>query len=95
MANTENTKREDRLEARVSRDVKALCQKAAKLQGRTLADFVVHTVVEAAKRTIHENEFVELNLCDRTAFAEALLNPPAPNAKLRKAMAERAQTVLS
>jgi uncharacterized protein (DUF1778 family) len=95
MPNTEHTKREGRLEVRVSHDVKALCQKAAELQGRTLTDFVVHTVVEAAKRTIHENEFVELTLRDRTAFVEALLNPPAPNAKLRKAMARHAEVVVS
>jgi uncharacterized protein (DUF1778 family) len=38
---------------------------------------------------------VELTLRDRTAFVEALLNPPAPNAKLRKAMARHAEVVVS
>lgn len=33
--------RDERLEARVSRDQKALFQRAAELQGRTLTDFVV------------------------------------------------------
>jgi uncharacterized protein (DUF1778 family) len=95
MPSTKHNKREERLEARVSREAKALCQKAAKLQGRTMTDFVVHTVVEAAKRTIYESEFIALTQRDRAAFVEALLHPPAPNAKLREAMARHAQTVVS
>ncbi len=48
--------RAERLEARVSRETKALCQKAATLEGRSLTDFLVTSVVEAAKRIIRENE---------------------------------------
>ena len=76
----------ERIEARVSPEAKALCQKAANIQGRTLTDFVVHSAVEAATRTVRENEFVELSRRDRIAFVEALLNPPAPNARLQGAM---------
>jgi uncharacterized protein (DUF1778 family) len=76
----------ERLEARVSSDMKALCQKAATIQGRSLTDFVVNSAVEAATRIVRENEFVELSRRDRMAFVEALLDPPAPNARLRKAM---------
>jgi uncharacterized protein (DUF1778 family) len=76
----------ERFEARVSPEAKALCQKAASIQGRTLTDFVVQSAVEAATRTVRELEFVELSRRDRIAFVEALLTPPAPNAKLRKAM---------
>jgi uncharacterized protein (DUF1778 family) len=77
----------ERLEARISPDIKALCQRAADIQGRSLTDFVVQSAAEAARRTVQENELRELTLRDRTAFVEALLNPPAPNAKLREAMA--------
>ena len=87
--------RVERLEARVSRETKALCQEAARIQGRTLTDFVVHTVVEAANRTVRENEFLELTYRDRVTFVEALLNPPAPNTKLREAMARHSQVVVS
>jgi uncharacterized protein (DUF1778 family) len=76
----------ERIEARVSPEAKALCQKAASIQGRTLTDFVVHSAVEAATRTVRENEFVELSRRDRIAFVEALLNPPAPNPRLQEAM---------
>jgi uncharacterized protein (DUF1778 family) len=77
-----------RLEARVSLETKALCQKAAAIQGSTLTEFVVKCAVEAARRTVRDNEFVELTKRDRIAFVEALLNAPGPNAKLRRA-AER------
>lgn len=90
---TGKSTRVERLNARVSSETKALFQKAASIQGSSVTDFVVNSALDAAKRTIRENEFVELTLRDRTAFVEALLNPPAPNAKLRDAMAQHAQLV--
>jgi uncharacterized protein (DUF1778 family) len=82
----------ERLEARVSADTKALCQEAASLQGRTLTDFVINSAVEAARRTLQENEFLQLTYRDRVAFVETLLNAPtAPNAKLRQAAERHAQ----
>ncbi len=74
-----------RLEARVSGATKALFQKAAAIQGRSVTDFVVQSAVEAAKRTVQENEFMHLTQRDRVAFVEALLSAPAPNARLKKA----------
>ena len=78
--------RNERLEARVSRETKDLFQKAASIQGRTLTEFVVNSALEAAKRTVQESEFMEMTYRDRAAFVETLLNAPiAPNARLRKA----------
>jgi|HubBroStandDraft_4_1064222.scaffolds.fasta_scaffold237069_2 uncharacterized protein (DUF1778 family) len=85
------TARIERLEARVSRETKALCQKAARIQGSTLTDFVVKSAVEAAQRIVRENEFVELTQRDRVRFIEALLNAPNPNTRLRKAAERHAQ----
>jgi uncharacterized protein (DUF1778 family) len=76
----------ERLETRVSPEAKALCQRAADLQGRTLTDFVIQSAVEAAIRTIRETELLELTRRDRLAFVEAVLNAPAPNARLQQAM---------
>jgi len=88
---TRATTRSERLEARVSPQTKALCQKAADIQGSTLTEFLVNSALEAAKHTVRENEFVELTRRDRIAFVEALLNAPAPNARLQKAAARHAQ----
>jgi uncharacterized protein (DUF1778 family) len=83
----------ERLEARISPETKTLCQRAASLQGRSLTDFVVHSAVEAATRTIRESEFIELSRRDRLAFVEALLNAPEPNTRLQEAMQRHHQLV--
>jgi uncharacterized protein (DUF1778 family) len=74
-----------RLEARVPQGVKELIQKAADLQGRTLTDFVTAIVEAEATRVIEQHHVLKLNLEDSEAFVEALLNPPEPNAALKKA----------
>jgi uncharacterized protein (DUF1778 family) len=81
----------DRLEARLSPDTKALFQEAASIQGRSLTDFVVNSALEAAKRTVRQNEWIELSRRDRIAFVEALLSPPAPNDRLQNAMRRHAR----
>jgi len=75
----------ERLEARISREQKELFQRAADIQGRTLTDFVISSVQEAAKRAIQEHEMMILSVRDREVFVEALLNPPNPSDKLRSA----------
>ena len=77
--------RAERLEARISRDQKELFQRAAELQGRTLTDFVVTNLQQAAVRTIEETQLIRLSADDSRMFAETLLDPPAPNRKLRAA----------
>jgi uncharacterized protein (DUF1778 family) len=63
--------RNERLEARVSRDQKALFQRAAELQGRTLTDFVIAGVHDAAVRVIEETQTIRPSAADSRAFAEA------------------------
>ena len=75
----------ERLEARISREQKELFQRAADIQGRTLTDFVISSLQEAAKRAIQEHEMMILSVQDREVFVEALLNPPNPSDKLRSA----------
>jgi len=77
--------RAERLEARVSHEQKALFQRAAELQGRTLTDFVIASVHDAAVRAIEEAYVIRLGASDSKAFAEALLAPAEPNARLRAA----------
>ena len=77
--------RGERLEARITAEQKALIQRAADLQGRTLTDFVIASVQDAARRTIEDMEVIRLNAADSRAFAEALLAPPKPNRALREA----------
>lgn len=81
------------MEVRVSREQKELFQRAADIQGRTLTDFVISSVAEAAKQAIQEHEMMTLSVRDQEIFVEALLNPPAPSDKLRAA-AQRYKQVM-
>jgi uncharacterized protein (DUF1778 family) len=74
-----------RLEARITAEQKDLLSRAAALQGRSLSDFVVTSAYEIAARTVREHEAVMLSARDRELFVTALLRPPAPGARLRKA----------
>ena len=78
-----------RLEARISFDLHATLKRAAELQGRTMTDFVVSAVQEAAQRAIEQAEIIRLTLADQSLFAEALLCPPEPTPALRRAFAHR------
>jgi uncharacterized protein (DUF1778 family) len=77
--------RDERLEARLSRDHKALFRRAAELQGRTLTDFVITSAYEAAVRVIGDAQAIQLGAEDSRAFAEALLNPREPTVQLKAA----------
>ena len=75
--------RGERLEMRVTADQKSLIERAAALQGRTVTDFVLSSVHEAARRAIEEHQRLDLSVRDSEAFVEALLNPPRVNDRLR------------
>lgn len=74
-----------RLEARLPTSIYATLKRAAELQGRTVSDFVVSAAYEAAQRAIEAQEIIRLSAEDQRRFAEALINPPEPNAALRRA----------
>lgn len=79
--------RASRLEARLSPGQKQLLQQAAALSGRTMSEFVVASAQEAATKIIEAHEAIRLLRQEQHAFVASLLDPPAPNAKLRQAAA--------
>jgi len=78
-----------RLEARISTDLHAMLKRAAELQGRTMTDFVVTAVQDAAQRAIEKAEVVKLSLADQEFFAQTLLSPPKRSPALKRAFARR------
>jgi uncharacterized protein (DUF1778 family) len=74
-----------RIEARIAPEALAIVKRAAEIQGRSVSDFVVAAAREAAHRTIEETQIIRLSVEDQRAFATAILDPPAPNAALRRA----------
>lgn len=78
-----------RLEARISTDLHGMLKRAAELQGRTMTDFVVSAVQEAAERAIEQNGVIRLSLADQECFAQALLSSPSPTPALKRAFSRR------
>jgi uncharacterized protein (DUF1778 family) len=80
---TRGRTRAERLEARVTAEQKSLIERAAALQGRTVTDFVLTSVQDAARRAIEEHNQLALSVRDSEAFVDALLNPKPINNRLR------------
>jgi uncharacterized protein (DUF1778 family) len=68
--------RSARLEARIAPEALALVRHAAELEGRSVSDFVVTAVRDAARRRIEEAHIIRLAVDDQRRFAKALLDPP-------------------
>ena len=82
-----------RLEARLPASVYALLKRAAELKGRSLSDFVINAARDAAQRAIEDEGIIRLSAEDQARFAQALINPPAPNAALKSAMRSHLKNV--
>jgi uncharacterized protein (DUF1778 family) len=80
---TRSRLRGERLEIRVTAEQKELIERAAALQGRTVTDFVLTSVQDAARRAFEQYRQRALSLRDSEAFIDALLNPRPVNDRLR------------
>ncbi|MGB5083592.1 MAG: DUF1778 domain-containing protein [Methylocystis silviterrae] len=89
----QETARTARIEARLAPDVLALVKRAAEIQGRSVSDFVVSAAQEAAHRAIEETEIIRLSVAGQRAFADAILNPPAPPEGLKRAFASHRRLI--
>jgi uncharacterized protein (DUF1778 family) len=78
--------RTERTEARLLPEQKKRIERAASLKGLSLSDFIVQHADEAAIRTIQAHTSWTLEDRDRDVFVHALLNPPAPSARMRAAV---------
>jgi len=81
-----STRRNARLEARVTPKLKERLARAASLQGRSVTDFIITAATEAATRILREQEVLTLSARDRKAFVAALLKPPTPRGRLARAV---------
>lgn len=84
-----------RLEARISIELHATLKRAAEIQGRTMTDFVVSAVQDAAQRAIEQSGVIRLSLTDQECFASALLSPPKPSSALKRAFARRKKLLIA
>lgn len=78
----EREAKKERLEARLTPEQKKHIERAARIKGTSVSDFVVLSAAAAAVHTIREQEVLALNERAREVFAKALLHPPAPSPRL-------------
>lgn len=86
----ESRSRGARLGFRVDAKTKSLVERAARLERRNVTDFCLTALIEAARQALERHASLVLSEVDRAAFFDALVRPPKPNARLRRAFrAER------
>jgi uncharacterized protein (DUF1778 family) len=76
-----------RMQLRVRPEQKATLMRAAALRNTDLTDFIVQLAMREAKTVIEEAERIRLSERDSLLVLDLLENPPAPNARLRAAIA--------
>jgi uncharacterized protein (DUF1778 family) len=79
----------------ISTDLYTMLKRATELEGRTMTDFVVTAVQDAARRAIEQTEVIGLSPAGQECFAQALLSPPAPAAPLERAFTRRSKLLRS
>ncbi len=76
----------DRIDVRISKEQKELIKLASELKGfKSLTEFVVFCINNEANKIILENNQILKSNEDKKVFLNAIMNPPKPNAKLKKA----------
>jgi uncharacterized protein (DUF1778 family) len=76
-------KRSNRLVARIPPDDKVLSERAAAMEGSTLASLVVSHIRNVAAEVIRQRETIQLNREESERFIKALTAPPSkPTARM-------------
>lgn len=85
--------RPDRINLRLSRIAKRKLERAAAYSDKTLTDFVIDVALQRADAIVRKNDVITLTPAEWERFQDVLLNPPEPNKRLKKALAEHARVV--
>jgi uncharacterized protein (DUF1778 family) len=75
----------NRVALRIRSADKAVIMRAVALEQTDMTSFILRTALREAQSVIEEHERVKLTQRDSRLVMQLLENPPAPNAKLRKA----------
>lgn len=75
-----------RLEARITHEQKAILERAADVEGRTITDYIVAHLIPLAEETVRQQGVLKLTSDDVDFFVRTLMDPPSePNEHLRAA----------
>lgn len=84
-----------RLVARVNPGDKKLFERAAAIEGRSVATFVISHALQAAEAVLRDQEIIRLNAEQSRRFVQALLAPPrVPTHGMKRAVARYRKTVV-
>ncbi len=78
--------KQDRIGARVPREVYETLCRAAELTGATVNQFLVQAALKEAQEVIERQEVIRLSPRDWSWLLDLMENPPKPNAKLKAAL---------
>lgn len=96
LANLEKRRaRGSRLGFRVDAQTKKLVERAAALERRSLTDFCLTALTEATRATISRHESLVLSERDRQVFFDALVCPPKPHPRLKRALRKARERVVN
>ncbi len=81
-----STLSKDRIDVRISKEQKEFIKYASELRGfKNLSEFVVFCINSEANKIVKDNNLIVKTIEDKKIFINALLNPPSPNEKLKRA----------
>ncbi len=82
---TARAKKDDTIHIRTAPKQKDLIERAAEQLGMSVSTFIMENALRAARQELGESGVLALSPSDSELFFNALMNPPAPNARLQKA----------
>jgi uncharacterized protein (DUF1778 family) len=85
----------ERINLRLKSSAKNLIERAAGFEGKTVSHFILTCALEQAEKTVQEHETMALSARDAEIFFDALSAPAPFNRKLKEAMEEHDQRVVS
>lgn len=80
------TAQQDRIGARVPRDVYETLRRAAELTGATINQFLVQSALKEAQAVIEREQLIRLSRRDCERLLDLLENPPEPSPRFEAAM---------
>ena len=83
---TAATLKQERIGARVTRDVRQTLARAAELSGATVNQFLVQSALKEAHAVLDREQTIRLSRRDSLRLLDLLENPPKPNTRLKAAM---------
>ncbi len=90
------TRKRERLVARVSAEDKAIISQAAAIAGQSVGSFILSEARKAAMLTLETRQRIVLNLEQSRRLVDALLAPPKPpTERMKRALKLYRKTVIS